>query len=182
MPLVVETGSCVAGANAFVTRAEFIEFAELYYPGTTVPDTTATDGAIVRASLWLSSYPSWEGSKACDCTTLLAWPRSGVTDCDGCEYDDDVIPEIVKQATYIAALVELASPGSLTPSITPGQRVKRNKVDVIEQEFMTPVEQGFYKGQLNPIESLRPVLTQVRDLLKCVATFPGTAVPWPFVK
>lgn len=182
MVLIAEDGTCVDNSNAFVTRNEFIAFAALYYPGTTVPNDTTTDGAIVRASLWLSSYPTWEGSRACDCGSLLAWPRSGATDCNNCDIDDDVIPDVVKQATYIAAFTELTSPGALTPTITPGQRVKRNKVDVIEQEYMTPVEQGMHKGQLNPVESLRPMLTQVSDLLRCLASFPGGAVPWPFVK
>lgn len=181
MPLVVEDGTCVAGANAFVSRAEFIAFAALYYPATTVPDSAATDGAIVRASLWLSSFPTWEGVKTCDCTTVLAWPRSGVSDCDDCLIDDDVIPEVIKQATYIAAMAELASPGSLTPTITPGRQTKREKVDVIEVEYMTPAEQNLYKGRTDPVNALRPVLTQVQDLLKCIATFPGGAVPWPFV-
>lgn len=181
MPLVAEDGTCVDGANAFVTREEFIAFAELYYPGTTVPDTTVTDGAIVRASLWLSSYPAWNGTPACDCDHALAWPRSGATTCDGCDIASNVVPEAVKQATYAAALTELASPGALTPTITPGQQAKREKVDVIEVEYMTPQDQGVYQGQYDPTVALRPVLTQVQDMLKCLATFPGKAVPWPFV-
>lgn len=181
MALIIENGTCVAGANAFVTRAEFIAFAALYYPATTVPDSTATDGAIVRASLWLSSYPNWEGTKVCDCVSTLAWPRSGVTDCDDCTIASNVIPEVIKQATYIAALAELADPGSLTPTIVPGQQAKREKVDVIEVEYMTPADMLAYKGKANPAVDLRPVLTQVRDLLKCIASFPGNVTPWPWV-
>lgn len=182
MPLIAEDGSCIEGSNAFVTREELIAFAELYYPATTVPDSTATDGAIVRASLWLSTYPLWNGSRACNCRGLLAWPRSGVVDCDGCEIADNVIPEFVKQATYIAALAELASPGALTPTITPGKQVKREKVSVIEVEYMTPSDQGAYDGKADPLVVLRPVLTQVRDLLRCVATFPGANnTSWPWV-
>jgi hypothetical protein len=182
MALVVEDGTCVAGANAFVSRANFIAFAALYYPSTTVPDDETTDGAIARSSLWLSTFPVWDGTRACDCGSLLAWPRSGVTDCSGCAIDADVIPEALKQATYIASLAELTTPGVLTPSITPGLQAKREKVDVIEVEYMTAMDQGIYPGRYNPVTALRPVLTQVQDLLKCMAVFPGgPAVPWPFV-
>lgn len=180
MPIVVEDGTCVAGANAFVSRQEFIDFGALYYPATTIPDTEASDGAIVRTSLWLSSYPIWNGAKVCDCVNILAWPRSGVVDCDGCTFDSDSIPEIIKQVTYIGSLAELVSPGALTPTITAGLQVKREKVDVIEVEYMTPSDQNLYKGQ-NPLVSLRPVLTQATDLLRCMASFPGNAVPWPWV-
>jgi hypothetical protein len=182
MPLIVENGTCVAGANAFVSRAEFIAFAALYYTATTVPDTTETDGAIARASLWLSTFPIWNGVRTCDCGSLLAWPRTGTTDCSGCSIDSDVVPEAIKQATYIAAMFELATPGALTPSITPGQQAKREKVDVIEVEYMTASDQGVNTGRYDPVTALRPVLTQVQDLLKCLAVFKGgPATPWPWV-
>ena len=182
MALIVENGTCVANANGFVSRAELIAFAEDYYPATTVDDDTATDSAIMRASSWLSAFPEWDGAMACGRGLQgLAWPRSGVSDCNGDSVPDDEIPIEVKQATYLAALAELSSPGILSPTITPGQQTKRVKVDVIEEEYMTPKDQGV-TGSKNPIETLRPVLTSVIDLLKCFGTFPdGTNVPWPWV-
>ena len=46
---------------------------------------------------------------------------------------------------------------------------------------MTPVEQGV-KGTVDPTETLRPVLTTVKDLLRCMATIPtGKNTPWPWV-
>lgn len=182
MALTLEDGTCVAAANAFVARAAFIAWASDYYPATTVDDDTTTDGAIMRASSWISSYPEWDGSMTCGRGLQgLAWPRSGVTDCNGDDVPDDEVPTEVEQATFYASMAELTTPGILTPTITPGQQVKRVKVDVIEQEFMTPVDQGAASTP-NPVETLRPVLTAVNDLLRCLGSVPnGMDVPWPWV-
>jgi len=182
MAIVVETGACVPTANAFVTRAELIAYAADFYPSVTVEDDETTDGGIMRASLWLSSYPEWDGSQTCGRGLQgLAWPRSGVTDCNDDTVPSDEVPIEVKQSTYVAAMAEIVSPGVLSPTITPGKQKKSVKVDVIAESYMTPVDQGV-TGSVNPIETLRPVLTTVYDLLRCMATVPdGRTVPWPWV-
>jgi len=182
MALIVEDGTCVATANAFVTRDELITYAADYYPATTVGYDETTDSAILRASLWLSTYPEWDGAMACGRGLQgLSWPRSGVTDCNGDSVPDDEVPAEVKQATYLAALAELSSPGILSPTITPGKQQRSVSVDVISVTYMTPQEQGFTSSK-DPIDTLRPMLTAINDLLKCMGTFPdGVAVPWPWV-
>jgi hypothetical protein len=159
-----------------------IAFAADFYPDTTVADTTDTDAAIMRASAWLSSFPDWDGAMTCGRGLQgLAWPRTGVTDCEDDAVSDDEVPAEVEHSTFVASLAEIATPGILTPTITPGQQTKRVKVDVIEQEFMTPVDQGV-KGSADPKETMRPVLTAITDLLKCMATLPdGSSTPWPWV-
>jgi hypothetical protein len=181
MSLIVEDGSCIAGANAFVTRADLIAFAADFYPDTTVADDTDTDAAILRASSWLSTFPNWDGSMKCGRGLQgLAWPRSGVTDCNGDAVADDEVPFEVEQATFLASLAELESAGVLTPTITAGKQTKKEKVDVIEVEYMTPSDQG--ASNVDPMESLRPMLTAISDLLKCIASLPdGKNVPWPWV-
>jgi len=180
MSLVVETGACVPTANAFVTRAAFITYATDYQPGTTVANDAVTDAAILRASAWLTSYPEWDGSLACGRGLQgLSWPRSGVIDCNGDAVPDNEVPAEVRQAAFIAAFAELISPGILAPTLIPGQQKKSVKVDVIEVTYMTPVEQGVTG---DPAGMLRPVLSAVYDLLKCIATFPnGMNIPWPWV-
>ncbi len=182
MALIVEDGSCVADANALVTRVALIAYAADYLPDTTVASNTTTDGAILRASSWLSSFPEWDGAMTCGRGLQgQAWPRSGVTDCNGDSVSDDEIPIEVKHAVFIASLAELTSPGILTPTITPGKQKKSVKVDVIAESYMTPQEQG-KKGSVDPVETLRPVLTAINDLIKCMATLPdGTSMPWPWV-
>ena len=182
MALIVETGLCVPTANALVTRAELIAYAADYHPNTTVADDTTTDGAILRASTWLSSYPEWDGSQTCGRGLQgLAWPRTGVTDCNDDAVPTDEVPTEVKQSTYVAAMAELVSPGILAPTITPGKQKKSVKVDVIAEVYMTPEEQGVTRA-VNPVETLRPVLTTVNDLIRCMASVPdGTTTPWPWV-
>lgn len=182
MALVVETGACIPTANAFVSRAALIAWAADYYPDTTVANDTDTDAAIMRASAWLSSFPQWDGELACGRGLQgLAWPRSNVTDCNGDSIPDDEVPTEVQTATFIASLAELTTPGVLTPTITPGKQRKREKVDVIEVEYMTPSEQGV-PGPADPSETLRPVLTAVADVLRCLAALPdGRSIPWPWV-
>lgn len=186
MALTVETGSCVANADAFVSRADFAAYVAAYRPdlsASVAADDDATDAAIRRASAWLSTYPDWEGEPTCGRGNQgLALPRKGLTDCNDEEVADDAIPDEVKQATYIASLAELASPGILAPTITPGKQTKREKVDVIEVEYMTPKDQGSFDGTTDPTVSLRPVLTAIQDLLRCLASFPsGRKAPWPWV-
>lgn len=182
MALTVETGACIPTANAFVDRASLLAWASDYYPDRTIADDATTDAAIMRASAWLSTFPNWDGSMACGRGLQgLAWPRSGATDCDGLAIADDEVPVEVQRATFYATLAELDSPGVLTPSITPGKQTKREKVDVIEVEYMTPSDQGAATDK-DPIETLRPVLTAVYDSVKCLASFPdGSNVPWPWV-
>ena len=182
MALTVEDGTCVADADAFVDRDELIAYAVAYYPSITVSDDETTDAAIRRGSQWVSTYPIWDGTMTCGRGLQgLAWPRAGVTDCNGDSIPDDEVPIEVKQASYLAALAEYATPGILTPTVTPGSQVKRVKVDVIEQEFMTPAQQGMV-GKTDPVSAMRPVLTAVTDLIKCIATVPdGLKVPWPWV-
>ena len=182
MALTVEDGTCVADANAFVTREAFLAFAAEYYPAATFSDDETTDAAIMRTTPWLSSYPDWDGSMKCGRGLQgTAWPRTGVTDCAGETIPDDEVPVEVEWATFYGTMAEYASPGILNPSITPGKQKKSVKVDVIAESYMTPKEQGV-SGSLDPVASLRPVLTAVNDALRCLASFPsGRAAPWPWV-
>lgn len=179
MPLIVEDGSCVAGADSFVSLAGAdSHFAN--YGGFWAGDDPDKESALRRAALWLSTYIVWDGSKACG-GNMLAWPRAGVTDCDGNAVADNVVPQQVIFAQLAAASVELQSPGAMTPSVTTGKQTKRVKVDVIEEEYMTPQDMGVPSGTYDPIAASRQVLTQVNDLIKCFATVPGRKVPWPKV-
>jgi hypothetical protein len=182
MALIVEDGSCVATANAFVSRAELIAYAADYRPDLTIADDATTDAAVMRASMWLSTFPDWDGEMACGRGSQgLAWPRSDVTDCNDDDVPSDEIPWEIKQATYLAAIAELSSPGVLTPTITPGKQAKREKVDVIEVEYMTPFDQNS-KTAPDVVEVLRPVLSAVSDLIKCLGSMPnGSNTPWPWV-
>lgn len=63
-----------------------------------------------------------------------AWPRTG-HEIDGEEIDPDVIPDAWVRASYRAAWLEAETPGILSSSTAPGQRVARERVDVIEVAY-----------------------------------------------
>lgn len=104
----------------------------------------------------------------------LAWPRTGAADMVGQTIDPATVPYEVEAATYEAALRELAEPGSLSPDYRPGSIVKREKLDVIETEYVTPATADTSDGR-SPV---RPVLTIVSELLAPVMTA-ASLTPWP---
>lgn len=136
MALVIENGIGVAGADSYGTRAGFISHVANYYGGT-VADTDASDVPMRAAFAWLNGQ-RWKGTKTNGRSQTGAWPRDGVTDCEGISIGDDEIPSEVIQAQYDLAWTELANPGTLTPSGSVRDAlVSREKVDVIEVEYDT---------------------------------------------
>jgi hypothetical protein len=180
MALIVQTsGACVPNADSWVSLADAnAHFAN--YGGFWTGEDAAKEAALRRAALWLSTGIKWTGKRSCT-SNMLAWPRTGVTDCDGTKIESDEVPTSIVFAQLYAASAELQTPGILTPSITPGQMVKREKVDVIEVEYMTPKDQGVADGgNYDAITALRPTLTAVSDLIRCFIE-PSNATPWFFV-
>lgn len=104
-----------------------------------------------------SVYTQFGGVKAGGRDQLLAWPRIGAYDVDSLNLDPDVVPHEIEEATYEAALRELAQPGYLSPDYVPAQVIKREKVDVLETEYM-----GASGGADNPQQ---PVATLIRGII-----------------
>lgn len=71
----------------------------------------------------------------------LAWPRSGHR-VNSQAVPDTLIPPAWVNASYRAAYLEARSPGWATGSTDPNRITKREKVDVIEREFMTAADAG----------------------------------------
>lgn len=63
-----------------------------------------------------------------------AWPRTGHV-LQGQPIAADAIPSAWVRASYRAAWLEASKSGALTATVRPDQRVRRQKVDVIEREF-----------------------------------------------
>lgn len=131
-------------------------------------DTDKTDeqrtAALIRASSALDGVYSskFGGRKADGRAQFLSWPREGARDyCADEDIPSDEIPIGVINAAYELALAELDSPGSSSPSITPGRVTKREKMDVIEREF-------FGSDDSVSADTMRPVLTAVEDALCCL--------------
>ena len=92
MPLIIEDGAGVAGADSFVTVAEFDTFNADYYGAALSGD--GKEAALRRAFVIMSNL-NWKPD---------LWPTF-----------DEEIPQAVKNAQSAIARVEFQSPGSLSP-------------------------------------------------------------------
>lgn len=148
MALTIETGAVVAGANSFVTVAEIKAFVG------SVALPTATDSEIERAAVnagrYLDGYyrARWKGARVQPLAQCMEWPRYGVEVGTVAPYIGGVylngavfnqylptttIPQRVKDAQCELALRSLT--GALSADSTTG--IKREKLDVIETEYVT---------------------------------------------
>lgn len=106
--------------------------------GYTLP-VDAPAPAILRArgSAYLdSTYDGlWTGRRTGGVMQADGWPRTGARIHCTAPIADDVIPIAIVNASYRAAWLDASNPGVLAASATSGQRVAREKVDVIEVAY-----------------------------------------------
>lgn len=115
------------------------------------------EAAMLRASEWLDA--TFRG-RFCGVKTGLReqvreWPRTGVSDISGFAVSYTDVPVEIVNASYEAALRELASPGSLTPDFVASQQVISETVGPISTTYRSDVSQN----------DVRPVLHAVEDIL-----------------
>lgn len=131
-----------ASANSFCTLAEAVTYLEGKMPSPATWDAAAPDTqhrALVSATRWLTAK-DWQGLQASG-DQALAWPRQYVVDPrdpDGIEFDTDVIPQLVKDATAELAALMVAAGSTDLALGDPNVNVRRNKVDVLEKEYFEP--------------------------------------------
>jgi hypothetical protein len=148
MTFAVEDGSIVEDANSYVT----IAFADSYHLDRGNASWTGTDAvkqaALIRATDYIEQKYAgrWKGSRY-DEDQALEWPRADI-----CDVDEDVIPARLMQAVCIAALEGLST--DLNPVLD--RAVKREKVDVIEVEYMDTAKAGKARPAIDGL--LRPYL------------------------
>lgn len=166
MALVIENGSGLANAEAYSSVADCSAWASKYYGNALTGSDAGKEAAIRRAVAYMDGL-RWKGASTTGRVQALAWPRSGVTDCEGLAIGANVIPAEVIFAQHVLARAEFQSPGVLSPSVTLGAVVKRERVDVIEAEYDTSRLQG-------TADELRPLVTMAMDKLRCLlAVAPG---------
>jgi hypothetical protein len=106
--------------------------------GYSLPEATPVDAVLrARGSAYVDGYEAfWTGYRSGGVLQELGWPRTGATLNCTIAVPDNVIPPAVINAAYRAAWLDAQTPGVLGGLVTtPGARVKRQKVDVIEREF-----------------------------------------------
>lgn len=166
MALIIEDGTNVAGADAYASVTDCSAWADEYWDGSLSGSTSKKEAAIRRAVTYLDGL-KWKGQRTYGRDQSLAWPREGVTDCEGSAIASDEIPDELIFAQHVLARVEFQKPGALSPSVNLSNVVKREKVDVIEVEYDTARMQG-------NADELRQIVTMAMDKIACLlAVQPG---------
>jgi hypothetical protein len=114
--------------------------------------------ALLRASIWLDGTyrDRFPGYRTQQRLQVREWPRFDTIDaeCNGIPATE--VPVEIIEATYEAALRELAGPGSLTPDIVRADRVISERVGSLA---VTYSDASFSN------EDRRPVVTVIDDIL-----------------
>jgi len=113
MTIVVEDGSIVAGANSYVTEAEFITYAESR--GVTIATADDADAMLIKAADYLESFAAQFKGVKVERDQSLSWPRSGAV-IEDWEWSNDEIPRQVLNAQLAVALEIKAGEDPFNPS------------------------------------------------------------------
>jgi hypothetical protein len=118
MAFTVETGAGLANANAYVTAAEFIAFFADRGDSVATELQANIEAAIIRATDYIDKRfgPVFKGEKE-DEDNGLEWPRLNAVYKSGDVIPSDVIPNLLKKATYEYAKIALYM--ALLPVPTP---------------------------------------------------------------
>jgi len=163
MTLTVEDGSIIAGAESFVTVAEFKTFAaNRGAAAASEADDDQVEIALRKGAQYMQQKfrMLWRGSIV-DALQPLSWPRRGVPLPDFFDpfytnvnvprafqdtyfIGEDTIPPEVKECQNLLALETMSSAGVSTGSLQAsfGRMTRREKVGSLEVEYMTGEDGG----------------------------------------
>lgn len=124
MALVIETGAGIAGANTYVSDAEYTTYAASL--GKTVgADATAREIELIGSTYYLETLrDKYQGYKT-DNSNTLQFPRVDVC-IDGYTIDSDFIPVELKRAQMEAAIFSVSNPLFID---TTNQNIKSEQLD-----------------------------------------------------
>ena len=139
MALTVEDGSIVAGANSYASVSDVDAYA-------TSRGLTWSGGEaeVLQAMQYIESLP-FAGIPR-NRTQSLRFPRAGIV-YDGYELPWDEIPQLLKDAVCQGAIEQQSA--DLAPNLDRGGQIKREKIDVIEMEYMDGAPSGKTFARLN---------------------------------
>jgi hypothetical protein len=150
MALVTTVGGADSDSYATIAEADAYAEAHGYTAWADLDDDEAKAPALRNATLYMDGHFRGQiKGKKTDATQALAFPRTGCSDEDGNEIDDDVIPRVWKNATIEAAIREADNPGILNPDIE--RKTSSEKVGPIAVSY-EPGQDG--KTELTVIDTL----------------------------
>jgi hypothetical protein len=147
MAIIVEDGTGLTNSNSYASEAELLNYATAR--GIAL---TATEAVLLVQAMDYLEGRDFIGEKFSEAQSLQ-WPRYNAW-VDNFLIGSDAIPQLLKDAQCEAAIAVDAGTG---PLATIERAVKREKVDVIEVEYMDNANQAPY---------LRALATKLRKLIK----------------
>lgn len=154
--LTVEDGTGKSDANALVSLSGLKAYADERGTSYSAYSDDQLNGAIVRASAFLTNAFVWDGLKVNGRDQTMAWPRVNMTDREGWVIPSDEVPREVVAACTEVALYEAATPGSMNPTVVLAEKVRSEQVGSIRVE---------YANLFTSASDARPTLTVIQDLL-----------------
>lgn len=149
MAIIVEDGTGVAGANSYVTVAEFTAY--LLERGIVLSGTLTHEQLLIRGMDYIESL-RFVGGRV-DCAQPLSWPRYWVPIDEGCCYfQSNVIPNELKKAQMQTAL-------SIDQGNDPLSTIPR----LISSVTVGPISVTYEKGSNAPI--IRSVAAYLNKLV-----------------
>lgn len=139
MALVVENGTGLAGAEAYVSVADAATYLAARGDTTWAAAATADkEAALRRATAAIDGRygQQFPGTRLRNRLQALEWPRADADDVENYPIAADAVPVEVKNATCEAALVELGTPGAMMPTVQRDDLLKRVKAGSVEVEYM----------------------------------------------
>jgi hypothetical protein len=139
----------IVGTNSYATEAELATYAADRGITITEADTTIL---LIKAMDYLETR-NFVGMKT-ESDQTLQWPREVCTGVYGCHIDNTLVPDDIKSAQMIAALI-IDGGNEIQPTVE--RAVKKEKVDVLEVEYMDNAIATIQHTKLQDI--LRPYVT-----------------------
>lgn len=132
MPLIIEDGSIVAGANSYVTGVEYLDWSDARFGNdrsSRPAQSSDADMLVLRAMDYFETL-QFIGSKVSSAQSLQ-WPRTGAV-IDGFTVPSDEIPNEVKISIFELAYSQEQGIGLMNVE---ERKTKKEKADVVEVEY-----------------------------------------------
>jgi len=111
------------------------------------------DQAIARAQIYIDAM-RWPGRRTLGRDQDSEWPRAYAYDREGWAIDALTVPQEIKTAAALLAIVESATPDTLSPVVTLNDLVKQEQVGALSVTYRDGTASG-----------ARPIITRVQDVV-----------------
>lgn len=127
MALIIYDGTNPTTAQALSGVDDCVAFAASYYGSNLAGSEAEKEATILRTNSYMMGLP-WSTAPENGLEQTVPFPRVGF----------DGVPWQIIQAQHMFARAEHQTTGALNPTVTSGGLVKREKVDVLEVEYVEP--------------------------------------------